>query len=355
MAKRWTFCLAAALALAGCMTLEKRLAREADPVAGAVKFYTEDFGDPTCVIAVADESGVRFSDESRAHDLYRIASLGKIMYYPVVARCGVDLDRKVAETAPFELPPEWERWSLRDLLENRTGLPREFRNLWFAVKAVNCGAFGIHIYEDYEERETFRRELWRGRYRRAVAQGGAVYSNMGFGLLGMCLEQATGKTSEALLREFLVEPYGLEDTTFEPEAHPEMAGRITKCTAGGLPWDTRRGGEVPDHRLGPALRTTGGMFSSAADMVKVFTGSEVWAMVERVESCAEKPEEGAVAGLLRVHYLKDGSACYYRHGMIYGGSSFVAFEPDRRRVTVILRNATNWPDRGAYALIEAMR
>ena len=34
---------------------------------------------------------------------------------------------------------------------------------------------------------------------------------------------------------------------------------------------------------------------------------------------------------------------------------FVAFEPDRRRVTIVLRNATNWPDRGAYAIVEELR
>lgn len=341
--------------LAGCMTLEKRLETEPDPVVGAMKFYTEDFGDPTCVVAVADENGVRFSDESKAHDLYRIASLGKIMYYPVSLNCGVDLDGKVAEASPIKLPPEWERWSLRDLLENRTGLPREFRDWSFLFTAVNCGAFGTHIYGGYEDLDTFEAQLWRGKYRRAVAEGGNCYSNMGFGMLGMCLERKTGKTSEMLLEEFLVAPYGLEDTTFEPESHPEMAGRVTKCAAGGLPWNTRRGGEVPENRLGPALRATGGMFSSASDMVKVFMGREVWSMVDAAESGAEKLKEGDTAGLLRVHYLKDGAICYYRHGMIYGGSSFVAFEPDRHRVTIVLRNATNWPDRGACALVEALR
>ncbi len=338
------------------MTLEKRLAENpADPIAAAVKFYTEDFGDPSCVIAVADASGTVFSDPDRAHDLYRIASLGKLMYYPVVMNCGVDLSTKVPDAAPFALPPEWERWSLDDLLANRTGLPREFKDPLFVFKAVNCGAFGIHIYEDYETPETFAAQLWRDNYRKAVANGGEEYSNMGFGLLGMCLENATGKNAEALLREHLVAPYGLDDTTFFPESSADKAARLTPCMAGSLPWNVRHGQPAPEHRLGPALVATGGMFSSARDMAKVFMGRELWEMVENAENSPADLPEGAVAGLLRVHYLKDGTRIYYRHGMIYGGSSFVAFEPDRHRVAIVLRNATNWPDDGAYALIEALR
>lgn len=343
-----------ALSAAGCVSLERRLDGADDILDSAVGFYTQDFGDPTCVIAVATPEGVVYSDDAHAHDLYRIASLGKLMFYPVVKNCGVALSTPVPQAAPFGLPDEWDRWTLDDLLANRTGLPREFHDPLFIFKAVNCGAFGIHIYEDYDTPETFARQLWRSRYRDAVARGGEEYSNMGFGLLGMCLEQTTGKDAEALLEEFLVAPYGLDDTTFFPERHPGMAGRLTPCMAGSLPWNVRHGGPAPEHRLGRALITTGGMFSSAADMAKVFSGDEIWTMVDEALAGGELAE-GAVAGLLRVHYLKDGSRVCYRHGMIYGGSSFVAFEPDRRRVTIVLRNATNWPDEGAFALVEALR
>ena len=352
MAKR--FWLLALAVVAGCASLEKRLATEPDVLQGTVKFYTEDFGDPGCVVAVADANGVKYSDETRAHDLFRIASLGKLMYYPVVTGCGVELSTKVGEAAPMALPPEWDRWTLDDLLHNRTGLPREFHDALFVFKAVNCGAFGTHIYGDYDTPEAFVERLWEARYRRMAAEGGECYSNMGFGLLGMCLEHVTGRSGEELLKAYLVEPYGLLDTTFEPESHPEMLARLTPCLAGGLPWDTRRGRPVPENRLGPALRATGGMFSSAADMAKVFNSDALWRLIDETERSL-KASEGGVAGLLRVHYLQDGTPVYYRHGMIYGGSSFVAFEPDRRRVTIVLRNATNWPDRGAYAIVEELR
>ncbi len=39
------------------------------------------------------------------------------------------------------------------------------------------------------------------------------YSNQGFGLLGHVLERATGSSFEALLRKYLFEPLGMDDTT----------------------------------------------------------------------------------------------------------------------------------------------
>ena len=38
-----------------------------------------------------------------------------------------------------------------------------------------------------------------------------------------------------------------------------------------------------------------------------------------------------------------GRRILYRFGMIYGGGSFVAFDPASRRFLVILRNVTSWP------------
>ena len=66
---------------------------------------------------------------------------------------------------------------------------------------------------------------------------------------------------------------------------------------------------------------------------------------------AEKPLDGFAEGedvrLLRVRTLRmaDGRSrrILYRFGMIYGGGSFVAFDPSTRSFLVILRNVTSWP------------
>src|SRR5262245_49184609 len=47
------------------------------------------------------------------------------------------------------------------------------------------------------------------------------YSNFGYGLLGVALENATGKRYEALLRERILEPLGMQDSGITPSAEQE--------------------------------------------------------------------------------------------------------------------------------------
>ena len=41
-------------------------------------------------------------------------------------------------------------------------------------------------------------------------------------------------------------------------------------------------------------------------------------------------------------------------GMIYGGASFVGFDPETRTIVVILRNVTSWPDKRGFAVMEKL-
>ena len=42
--------------------------------------------------------------------------------------------------------------------------------------------------------------------------------------------------------------------------------------------------------------------------------------------------------------VANGRLILTRSGMLYGGSSFLSFDVAKRRVAVILRNVTEWPD-----------
>ena len=87
----------------------------------------------------------------------------------------------------------------------------------------------------------------------------------------------------------------------------------------------------------------GSIFSSASDCAKVFAAH--WKVVDA--SLASRPlakcDDGDTLGLLKVRDLDGGRRILYRFGMIYGGGSFVAFDPPSRRFLVILRNVTSWP------------
>ena len=329
----------------------------------AADFYVKDGDDDTCVVGVVrGETGEPVfgcAGGADEHSLYRIASLSKMFLYPVLlqrhADGRIDLDRPVTVYSKLKLPPECARVTLRDLLENKSGLPREFLTPWNPVDmftAFHCGFVGSHIYADFDKREGFVREMWRSRWRAALRKGGNVYSNMGFGLLGMSLEDALGRDLETILHDELTAPCHFADTTYFP--HGDQTNRLTRACAGHLPWFVRRRHEVPDHRLGEALRATGGLFSSASDCLTFFRSC--WPLVDAYikDRPLESYPDEAVYGLLRVHVLPSGRRILYRAGMIYGGASFAGYDPSSRTLVVILRNVTSWPDRRGFEVMESL-
>ncbi len=352
------------LALAGCATIEPRLQGASTPQAiaqAAADFYVIDAADESCAVAIVSPKGTVFASAGSANErsLFRIASLSKLFLHPVLDRLAaegrLDLDRSVRASTKLDLPREYEQVTLRDLLLNRSGLPREFMipgepvdTFWF----LWCCLTGSDIYKDFEERESFarcaRRPWWRWHLRHRHED----YSNVGFGLLGMAVEDTLGEDLEALVAKELVKPLGLEETTYAPCG--ACTGRVTRACAGHTPWLVRRGRNVPDHRLGPALRAAGGLFSSARDCAKVFAAA--WPTIEaemRARSLAAC-EEGDVYGLLRVHVQPSGRRVLYRSGMIWGGASFVGFDPATRTIVIILRNVTSWPDKRGFAILEKL-
>ncbi len=353
----------ALLFFAGCVSIEERVG-VADSLAelaqATADYYVDDGGDESCSAAIVSPAGTVFGNAGSAteHSLFRIASLSKLFLLPVAARLHerglVDLDRPITVYMKDSLPPEFAHVTSRDLLENRSGLPREFLRpldpLDMAT-AFRCGFVGSHIYAGFDSRADFVRECWRPRWREAVRNPHPEYSNMGFGLFGMVLEDALDRPLEQILRETTVGSLRLQDTTYEPESGL-WTNRLTRACAGHLPWLVRRRCEVPDHRLGNALRATGGLFSSASDCAIAF--AECWSLVDgwMREHPLSNCGDGDLYGALRVRILPSGRRVLYRAGMIYGGASFVGFDPTDRTIVIILRNVTSWPDSRGFAVME---
>jgi len=325
------------LIAAGCATLP-----EVADVDGVRAFYLHEVGDPECVVAT--EATIA----GDPHRIFRIASLGKLYVHLALLRLEregrLDLDVSVKAASKFSLPSEYDAVTLRDLLSCRSGMPREFLNPWNPFDwhtALMCGLTGSHIYRGFETKTDFAVELTSRRTLSFLRERQPQYSNMGFALLVQCVEDVTGRSIDEILQDELVVPLGLEDTSFCPVG--EAVDRLTPACAGKLPWLRRRGSVVPEHRLGPALRGMGSVFSSASDCVKVFR--EYWKVIDATlaNHLLETLGEEEACGLLKVRTLEGGRRILYRFGMIYGGSSFVAFDPSSRRFLVILRNVTSWP------------
>ena len=120
----WSRCIWTALLLvAGCLSLPQRM-----DVYDVRDFYLRKVGDPEC--AVATETAIA----GDPHRIFRIASLGKLFFALAIHRMEragrIDLDRDVRSVSRLNLPEEYGNVTLRDLLESRSGLPREFLNPW---------------------------------------------------------------------------------------------------------------------------------------------------------------------------------------------------------------------------------
>ncbi len=335
---------ALALALAGCVVAPD-ISGPA-PEEKIVEFYEKEMRYPHCSVACVRGERTTFAGDPRA--IYRLGSLTKFFARAAMERLHasgrLDLDASVTRYAPFALPEEYDSVTMRDLLENRSGLPREFLNPLNPLDwntAFCCGLFGTHLYAGFEEMPDFAAALGSSRSRRQVRARRPQYSNVGFALLAISAANAVGRTLDEILAAEVVRPLGLEDTVFAPS--DGTPARLTPPCAGKLPWLVPRGCEVSPHPLGPALRGTGAVISSAADCAQFFASQ--WPYVDSllVERPIAERNDGEVCGLLCVKELPSGRKILYRFGMIYGGASYVAYEPRSRMIVLILRNVTSWP------------
>lgn len=284
--------------------------------------------------------GVDFSDD---HRLFRIASVSKLMLEPVLWKLEddgtIDFDRPVTSYFKDPLPVEFASVTLRDLHDNRSGLPREFIDPWSLSDMCTVAASGLvgaNLYAAFDSRASFVRKLWDPRVRGDVRRKVPRYSNMGYVLLMMAITDRLGLTAEELCQKHLVEPYGLTDTTFAEDLS-RYGERLTRPCAGALPWLYPAGCLVADHRGGTVTHLAGGMVSSAADVLKVCR--------------AILPRVARARGILESRVTADGRTLLYRYGMIYGGHSFVGFDPEGGHVAVILKNVTCWNAEEGFDLL----
>ncbi len=354
----------------GCHTIDERLESAATPqelLQATADFYVTDGKDAACAVALVttNETLFAFAGECTTNSLFRIASLSKLFLNSALANAVAKGDVKLETTvgACFDVPEEFRTITLKELRDNESGLPRDFidlRNPFEVWQAFEGGFWGAHIYRNFDTRDglfaAFESPHWQNlvRENRAQVPRPRIYSNVGYGLLGLCLEKQTGLPLEDFLTKYLTKSLNLHDTTYEPE-RTGRGTRLTRACAGHLPWFIRRGDVVPDIRLGEGLRAAGGLFTSLADCARAF--KNYWRIVDA--ECARIPDNDLadydLIGLLRIKHLPEGKPLFYRAGMIYGGASLVCFDPETRSVIIILRDVTSWPDKRGFKLAEALR
>ena len=286
------------------------------------------------------------ADRAEAPDaatLFEIGSVTKVLtallLVEMVEHGEVILDDPIASYLPDTLDVAFgDRVTLEHLATHTSGLPRLPTNLVFEDPTDPYAAYSAEDLYAFLEGHRLEREPG-ARYE---------YSNLGMGLLGHLLARRAGTTYEALLRERVLDPLGLDDTavTLSTEQQARLAPGHS---------DGRRTANWTFDALGGA----GALRSTGADMLR-FVGAAL-GLVETplADDLAALQEvrgpggEDSVAVALGWHVRTTPNATVTAHGGGTGGyRSFVGFDPAARRGVVVLTNSDADLQDVAYHLLD---
>jgi CubicO group peptidase (beta-lactamase class C family) len=172
-----------------------------------------------------------------------------------------------------------------------------------------------------------------------------LYSNIGFGMLGLALSRAAGRPFMNLMEEEVFRPLGMTGTTFVvgPGLVPRLAKGYQNRADGRIDGDTParehagRGYKVPN----------GGIYSTVADLgrfagaVSGVPGLGILSEQSRLEMLrVQTPEDpGSGYGLgLSIETRADGRKVASHGGSVAGYTAHLAFDPAARVAVILLRN-----------------
>ncbi len=174
------------------------------------------------------------------------------------------------------------------------------------------------------------------------------YSNIGFGILSYALEQRTGLSVDTLLMQKIVNPLGLRNTGYVPEALPGYATRAHGY-AGDQPKFIPRGAPVPDWQFTHLMRGSAALYSTARDLL-TFAAAHL--------NGANTPFSAALTDTLQVRFSQpdettavawtvadvDDQRIAYQLGIVAGYTGYLGLDLKHRTAVVILQNTFNWDE-----------
>jgi D-alanyl-D-alanine-carboxypeptidase/D-alanyl-D-alanine-endopeptidase len=173
-----------------------------------------------------------------------------------------------------------------------------------------------------------------------------VYSNFGYGLLGLALARHAGMDFESLVISRICRPLGMESTSIKPTA--AMQARIS-------PGHFKKLAKVEGWNIPPAFAGAGAFRSTANDLLKFLAeamGSKpsplapAFAQMLKTERPSDKPGTQVAAGWFITSAHED--RLIWKDGGVWGYSSFLGYSAVHRNGVVVLANGIT--DRDALNL-----
>lgn len=257
------FLLAAAMASAPAAHAADRLLEEMVKFTGSVTFLGS--GAPGLVISAVrngETAFAGFGETARgsgtvpsADTMMRIASISKAVCGDVLADLVSQGELGLTNSVQAHLPegfvvPEKDGRVLRiiDLATQTTGLPREMKQ---------TGGTPNDPYAGHTRNAMIA--AMKGDPFLFAPGTGALYSNLGFDLLGLAMSEAAGKPYAELLEERVLRPRGMADTVVNPR--PGDAGRLMQ----GHDFD---GMPLPVVPTPTTMECASGLYTTPGDMLK---------------------------------------------------------------------------------------
>ena len=248
---------------------------------------------------------------------FRIASITKSFTATAVLMLQDQGKLRIDDTISKYLsnaPKSWDGISLRHLLRHTSGL----------------GDYNPAIEKNFSKEFSPAQLISVIRKQRPTTKPGEAYqySNAGYALLGMVVEQASGQAYGDFLRDNIFVPLGMDATSYNPvfdtakEAQGYMMGDPSPVVA--------------PYRALSNTYASGGIVSTTHDLVKwqraLFAGKLISA-----EALAQMIAEGQGV----VVSLPDGRPAYSHSGHLFGYVSDASYQPDDQLSVIVLGNFDN--------------
>jgi serine-type D-Ala-D-Ala carboxypeptidase/endopeptidase len=290
------------------------------------------------VVGIVEPAGQRIITHGRFQDggppvaqdtIFQLGSLTKpfttLLFSDMVLRGEVRLEDPAAMYMPAgtRLPERGRPITLLDLAIHRAGLPSMPDN--FDIRARP------NPVEAYTPAQMFE---FLAAFQLPREPGAAYeYSNLGVSLLGRLLARRAGKPYEALLKERVLAPLSLQDTSISPQ--PSWRTRLA-------PGHDRYGQPVDSWEM-KTLQASGSLRSSGRDMLALLAAHLRYRQTSLADALdfqvnrarAANPENTSMTLGVRTErggrqYLHDGGKAGYR--------TMMAFDPSARTGVFVLAN-----------------
>ncbi|MCL5743338.1 MAG: beta-lactamase family protein [Acidobacteria bacterium] len=171
------------------------------------------------------------------------------------------------------------------------------------------------------------------------------YSNIGYSIVGLCLQRAARRDYFDMQRETVLTPLGMKDTGYGFGLTPEQWKRVATG------YDNERGGrpdtETPrlEHKGRGFPVPAGSLYSTVEDMARhllMLSGATVNVLSPSGRELMESPQadtgKGAYGFALSIRKTREGMTIIGHSGAISGYTSYIAFDRRSRAGVVMLRN-----------------